>query len=169
MYLAMYYSGQSLAPYVASPVNVVKRMLEIAEVKPGETVYDLGCGDGRIVIIAAQEFGAKGVGVELNPNLVKESRAKVDELKLNDRVQILQGDLLKVDLSQADVVTMYLTTGANEKIRPKLETELKTGARVVTHDFTIPKWNIIQEIRFRDDYRTHTIYLYNKPKSMKVV
>jgi len=169
VYLAMYYSGQSLAPYVASPVNVVKRMLEIAEVKPGETVYDLGCGDGRIVIIAAQEFGAKGVGVELNPNLVKESRAKVDELKLNDRVQILQGDLLKVDLSQADVVTMYLTTGANEKIRPKLETELKTGARVVTHDFTIPKWNIIQEIRFRDDYRTHTIYLYNKPKSMKVV
>jgi len=165
----MYYSGQSLAPYVASPVNVVKRMLEIAEVKPGETVYDLGCGDGRIVIIAAQEFGAKVVGVELNPNLVKESRAKVDELKLNDRVQILQGDLLKVDLSQADVVTMYLTTGANEKIRPKLETELKTGARVVTHDFTIPKWNIIQEIRFRDDYRTHTIYLYNKPKSMKVV
>ncbi|MBS7619724.1 class I SAM-dependent methyltransferase [Candidatus Bathyarchaeota archaeon] len=165
----MYYSGQSLAPYVASPVNVVKRMLEIAEVKPGETVYDLGCGDGRIVIIAAQEFGAKGVGVELNPNLVKESRAKVEELKLNDRVQIIQGDLMKVDLSQADVVTMYLTTGANEKIRPKLETELKSGARVVTHDFTIPKWNILQEIRFRDDYRSHTIYLYNKSKSMKIV
>lgn len=165
----MYYSGQSLAPYVASPVNVVKRMLEIAEVKPEETVYDLGCGDGRILIIAAQEFGAKGVGVELNPNLVKESRAKVDELKLNDHVQIIQGDLMKVDLSQADVVTMYLTTGANEKIRPKLETELKSGARVVTHDFTIPKWNIVQEIRFRDDYRTHTIYLYNKSKSMKMV
>lgn len=164
----MYNSSQSLAPYVASPINVAKKMLEIADLKPGETVFDLGCGDGRILIIAAQEFGAKGVGVELNPNLVKESRAKVAELKLSDSVQIIQGDLMKVDLSQADVVTMYLTTGANEKVRPKLETELKSGARVVTHDFTIPKWDIIQEIKFRDDYRTHTIYLYNKPKSMRI-
>lgn len=163
----MYNSSQSLAPYVASPITVAKKMLEIADVKPDETVFDLGCGDGRILIIAAQEFGAKGIGIELNPNLVKESRAKIEELKLNNRIQIVQGDLMKTDLSQADVVTMYLTTGANEKIRPKLETELKSGARVVTHDFSIPKWVALQEIRFRDDYRTHTIYLYRKPKSIR--
>jgi len=158
-------SGPSLAPYVASPMSVVRKMLESAELKPGETLYDLGSGDGRIAIMAAQEFGANGVGVDLNVNLVREARAKAEELHLGDRVKIIHGNLLEVDLRQADVVTMYLTTGANDKVRPKLEQELKAGARVVTHDFTIPKWNQVDTIRFKDDYRTHTIYLYRwRPK-----
>jgi cyclopropane fatty-acyl-phospholipid synthase-like methyltransferase len=161
----MFYSGHSLAPYVASPMNVVMKMLESAHVKPGETVYDLGCGDGRIVIMAAQDFGARGVGVELNPNMVKEARGKVESLHLSDRVKIIEGDLLSVDLRSADVVTMYLTTGANDKVRPKLEQELKPGARVVTHDFTIPKWQSEEELRLKDDFRTHTIYVYRwRPK-----
>lgn len=150
----------SVAPYVASPMSVVKKMLEYAELKPGETVYDLGCGDGRIAIMAAQEFGALGVGVDLNLRLVKEARAKVEDLHLSDRVRIIHGNLFDIDLAPADIVTMYLTTGANEKVRPKLERELRPGTRVVTHDFSIAKWECMKNFRFKEDYRTHTIYLY---------
>jgi len=156
----MFSSGQSLAPYVASPMNVVKKMLEIAKVKPDDIVYDLGSGDGRIVIMAAHDFGARGIGVDINPNMVKEARGKVEEAKVGDRVKIIQGHILEADLKPATVVTMYLTTGANEKVRPKLEAELKPGARIVTHDFSIPKWESVEELKFRDDYRVHTIYLY---------
>ena len=114
-------------------------MLEYAELKPGELVYDLGCGDGRIVIMAAQKFGARGVGIDFNPVLVKEARAKVEFLGLSENVSIIHSDIFNVDLSPADIITMYLTTGANEKVRPKLERELKPGTRIVTHNYTIPK------------------------------
>ena len=150
-----------MAPYVASPVGVVEKMLEYAELKPGELVYDLGCGDGRIVIMAAQKFGARGVGIDLNSRLVKEARAKVENLGLGESVSIIHGDVFNVDLSPADIITMYLTTGANEKVRPKLERELRPGTRIVTHDFSIPKWKIIKDLKFRENYRTHTIYLYS--------
>ncbi|RLI07939.1 hypothetical protein DRO42_07255 [Candidatus Bathyarchaeota archaeon] len=156
----MFAGSPSIAPYVASPMSVVRKMLEYADLRPGETLYDLGSGDGRIVIMAAQEFGARGVGVDLNPRLVKEARAKVEALGLSDRVRIIHGNLFDVDLSSADVVTMYLTTGANNKVRPKLERELRSGARVVTHDFSIPKWSYAKNLKFRENYRTHTIYLY---------
>jgi len=129
--------SRSIAPFVASPMSVVRKMLEYAEVKPGETVYDLGCGDGRIVIMAAQEFGARGVGVDLNPRLVKETRAKVEALGLGGRVRIINGDLFDVDVSQ-----------------------LRPGARVVTHDFSIEKWGPVRNLKFRENYRSHTIYLY---------
>ncbi len=141
-------------------MSVVRKMLEYADLKPDETVYDLGCGDGRVVIMAAQEFGARGVGVDLNPRLVKEARGKVEALSLGHMVRIIQGNLFDVDVSPADVVTMYLTTGANEKVRPKLELELRSGSRVVTHDFSIPKWEPAKNLKFRENYRTHTIYLY---------
>lgn len=156
----MFVGNVSLAPYVATPVNVVREMLRIADVKPGEAVYDLGCGDGRIAITAALEFGARGVGVDINQNLVREARKRVEELHLSDRVKIIHGNLLEIDLSQADVVTMYLTTSANEKVRPKLEQELKPGARVVTHDFLIPKWEVTNSMKVQGEYRTHLIYLY---------
>lgn len=141
-------------------MSVVRKMLEYADLKPGETLYDLGCGDGRIVIMAAEEFGARGVGVDLNLRLVKEARAKGEGLHLGDRVRFIHGNLFDVDLRPADVVTMYLTTGANEKVRPKLEQELRPGTRVVTHDFSISKWECVRNLRFKEDYRTHTIYLY---------
>ena len=141
-------------------MSVVRKMLEYADLKPEETVYDLGCGDGRVVIMAAQEFGARGVGVDLNPRLVKEARAKVQTLGLGNMVRIIRGNLFDVDVSPADVVTMYLTTGANEKVRPKLEQELRPRARVVTHDFSIPGWKHAENLKFRENYRTHTIYLY---------
>lgn len=158
----MFGGKHSIAPFVASPMSVVRKMLKYADLKPGETLYDLGCGDGRIVIMAAEEFGARGVGVDLNLSRVKEARAKVEGLHLGDRVRVIHGNLFDVDLRPADVVTMYLTTGANEKVRPKLEQELRTGARVVTHDFSISKWECVRNQRFKEGYRTHTIYLYRR-------
>ena len=153
------FSG-SIAPYVASPVEVVRKMLEYAKLKPGETIFDLGCGDGRIVFMAAQEFGAKGAGVDLNKRLIREARKKMKELNLEERLSFIHGNLFDIDVSSADVVTMYLTTGANEKVRPKLEDELRYGTRVVTHDFSIPGWKAEGNLKFREGYRSHTIYLY---------
>ena len=150
----------SIAPFVASPVSVVRKMLEFVELKPRERLYDLGCGDGRIVIMAAEEFGATGIGVDINKRLVQEARKKVKSLDMAERIEIVHGDLFDVDLSTADVVTMYLTTGANEKVRPKLEQELRPGARVVTHDFSIPSWKQARNLKFREGYRNHTIHVY---------
>jgi len=152
----------SIAPFVASPVSVVRKMLEYAELKQDERLYDLGCGDGRIVIMAAQEFGAWGVGVDLNKRLIGEAMKKARSLDLGEAARFIHGNLFEVDLSSADVVTMYLTTGANEKVRPKLEQELRPGARVVTHDFSIPNWREEKNMKFREGYRSHTIYLYKK-------
>ncbi len=139
-------------------------MLVLSELRPGESVYDLGSGDGRIVIMAAQEFGAKAVGVELREDLVKQAIEKVSELSLNGRVKIVQSDMFKVDLSQADVVTLYLTTSANEKVKPKLESELRQGARIVCHDYEVLGWKPQRVDKFCENprlgYPSHTIYVY---------
>ena len=155
-----------IAPFVATPLPVVKQMLTLAQLKPGEIIYDLGCGDGRVVIMAAQEFGARGVGVEMREDLVKQALSKVSELGLDGRVKIVQSDLFKVDLAQADVVTLYLTTSANDKVKPKLESELKLGARVVSHDYEILGWRPIKIDNFCENprlgYPSHTIYVYKR-------
>lgn len=156
-------TGESLAPFVPSPEVVVVKMLQIAGVGPGDTVYDLGCGDGRIVILAAQKFGAKGVGVELDEELYKKASARVRELGLQDKVKIIHSDMMKVDLSPATVVALYLLTSSNEKLRPRMEKFLKPGARVVTHDFEVPGWEAAQVENFAEDqYRQHMIYLYRR-------
>ncbi|KYH40804.1 MAG: RNA methyltransferase [Candidatus Bathyarchaeota archaeon B26-1] len=155
-----------ISPFVASPIPVVKRMLTLAELKPNEILYDLGAGDGRTLIIAAQEFGARAVGIELREDLVKQAVQKVRELGLQDRVKIIQGNLFDVNINQADVVYLYLTTSANEKVRPKLEAELKKGARVVSHDYEITKWKAVKVERFCENpklgYPSHTLYLYKR-------
>jgi tRNA A58 N-methylase Trm61 len=142
-------------------------MLELSELKRGETFYDLGCGDGRTVIMAAQEFGAKAIGVELREDLAKKALATVEELGLQDKVTIIHGDLFNIDIHPADVVLLYLTTSANDKVRPKLEMELKPGARVVSHDYEILGWKSLKVENFCENpklgYPTHTIYLYKKP------
>lgn len=141
-------------------------MLVLSELKPDELVYDLGCGDGRVVIMAAQEFRARAVGVELREDLVKRANEKIIELGLDDRVKILRSDLFKVDLRSADVVTLYLTTSANEKVRPKLESELKYGARVVSHDYEVLDWKPLKIDKFCENprlgYPSHTLYLYRR-------
>jgi len=141
-------------------------MLLLSEIKPGEIIYDLGCGDGRVVIMAAQEFGARAVGVEMREDLVKQALTKVSELGLEGQVKILQSDLFKVDLTQANVVTLYLTTSANDKVKPKLESELKPGARVVSHDYEILGWKPVKIDSFCENprlgYPSHTIYVYKR-------
>jgi SAM-dependent methyltransferase len=151
---------RSLAPYVPSPHKIVERMLELAEVKQSDTVYDLGSGDGRILVTAAQKFGARAVGIEIDPELAKKSEARLQELALSNRAKVIQANLLEVDLSPASVVTLYLLTSANTMLKPNLEKSLKPGSRVVSHDFQIDGWTPVKTERVRGDGRTHTIYLY---------
>lgn len=150
-----------LAPDFPSPQDVVERMLEAARLKPGEMLYDLGSGDGRIVITAARKFKARAVGVELSAGLVKLASARVKALGLEDQVKIIHANLLKVDLRPADVVTIYLSTGSNELLRPNLERDLKPGARVVSHDFEIRGWRpaSVEQINIEGS-RPHAIYIY---------
>lgn len=155
-----------IAPFVATPLPVVRHMLTLAELRPGETFYDLGAGDGRTVVMAAQEFGARSVGVELREDLAKKALATVQELGIQDRVTIVQEDMFKVDLSQANVIFLYLTTSANDKIKSKLEKELKTGSRVVSHDYEVLGWKPVRTENFCENpklgYPSHTIYVYKK-------
>jgi SAM-dependent methyltransferase len=156
-----------LAPYVPSPQNVVERMLEAARVKQNDLVYDLGSGDGRVLITAAQRFGARAVGIELSPKEVKTSQDRIASLKLEDKCRVIEGDLMKVDLSQADVVTIYLLTKSNEVLRPNLEKYLKPGARVVSHDYEIRGWipNRVEEAEAHK--RVHRLYVYEMPPIKK--
>jgi predicted RNA methylase len=152
--------GQNLAPYVASPQEIIDVMLESAGVRPGETVYDLGCGDGRIVVTAVKKFSAKAVGVELNPELARSASDMIYRLGLQNHASIVRGNLLDVDISPADVVTLYLLTSSNETLRPKLEKSLKPGARVVSHDYAVRGWKPVRVEEMVVHGRTHKIYVY---------
>jgi len=158
------FDERSLAPFVPTPQEVVEKMLQVAGVKKDEMVYDLGCGDGRIIITAAQKFGARSTGVELDPDLYKRTSEKIRELKLEDCVKIIHGNLLEVDLSPANVVTLYLLTDSNTRLKPNLEKYLKSGSRVVSHDFQVLGWTPAKVEKFMRDARTHTIYLYEIKK-----
>ena len=127
-------------PYVPTPQVVVDRMLELAQIKPGDTVIDLGSGDGRIMITAAQKYGARGFGVELNPRLVESSNEAAKTAGVADRVKFLQQDLFKTDFREADVLTLYLLPDVNMALRPKILADLKPGTRVVSHDYGMGLW-----------------------------
>jgi|SRR5581483_169683 len=156
--------ADNLAPYIPSPQIVVDRMLELARIKPGEVVYDLGSGDGRILITAAQKYRAKAVGIELSPELCKSTMSKVERLGLQDLVKVMQANLLKVDLSPANVVTIYLLTSSNSRLRPNLEKYLRPGSRVVSNDFEIRGWRAKEVVNLRVEGMQHTIYLYEIAK-----
>lgn len=134
--------------------------------RAGEVFFDLGAGDGRTVIMAAKDFGARAVGVELREDLVKKALSTIYEQSLQDRITMVNGDMFNVDLTSADVIFLYLTTSANEKIKPKLETELKRGVRVVSHDYEVVGWKPAKVINFCENqalgFPSHTIYLYRK-------
>lgn len=159
--------SQNLAPFVPSPQTIVNRMLEAAIVRPGELVYDLGCGDGRVLITAAQRFKARAVGVEISEPLYKSAVDNVKKLNLEEQVKVIHGNLLNVNLNPADVVVIYLETLSNDLVRPNLEKYLKPGARVVSHDFQVRGWkpNRIEKIDFYN--RPHTIYVYEMPPTKK--
>ena len=156
-----------IAPFVPSPAQVIEYMLKLADLKAGEVLFDLGAGDGRTVMMAAKSFGARAVGVELREDLAKKALSNIHQSGLSDRVTIVNGDIFSVNLTPADVVFLYLTTSANEKIRPKLEHELKKGVRVVSHDYEIVGWKPAKVENFCENpklgYPSHTIYLYRKP------
>jgi len=155
-----------IAPYVPSPPQVIQRMLNLAELKAGEVFFDLGSGDGRTVIMAAKSFGARAVGVELREDLVKRALSTIYEQSLQDRTTIVNGDMFNVDLTSADVIFLYLTTSANEKVKPKLESELKRGVRIVSHDYEIVGWKPFKVENYCENetlgYPSHTLYLYRK-------
>ena len=159
--------GEKLAPFVPTPMEIVDKMLELARVGPDDVVYDLGSGDGRIVIRAAQKYGAKGIGVELDERLAKDSQAQVRELKLDNLVTIIQGDMLQTDLKPATVVTLYLLVSANERLRPMLEKDLQPGTRVIAHDMRVPGWESYREEAVPIGSGTHFVYLYRVPEAFK--
>ena len=147
-------------PYVPTPIPIVFEMLKLANVKENEIVVDPGAGDCRIPIIAAKHFKAIGIGIEINPYLVSKC---IENIKLNNligRVFVFQLDLMKFNYSIADVVTLYLGLEMNERLRPKLERELKPGARVVSHDFEVPGWKPSKVIEVKSDIKLHKLYLY---------
>ena len=158
--------ANSLAPYVVSPQEIVDRMLELADLRPGEMLYDLGSGDGRILIAAVVRFKAKAVGVEIADDLVASTNDRIHRLGLDNDARVIHGNFLDTDLSPADVVTLYLATDANEMLRPNLEKYLRNGARVVSHDYRVPGWK--PKLVDKDsEKRGHTIFLYEMPPKKK--
>src|SRR5450631_4858109 len=153
-------AAENLGPAIPTPQYLVDRMLEAGHVKPGDMVYDLGSGDGRVVIAAAQHFGARAVGVELMPDLVLKARARILSLGLAERVSIVEGSALRVDLSPADVVTMWFLTNSNDRLRPNLEQHLKIGARVVSNEFPVRGWKPTEMIQIKVGKMEHTIFVY---------
>jgi SAM-dependent methyltransferase len=152
---------RSLAPYQATPPDVVDRMLALAKVGPDDVVYDLGCGDGRIVIAAAQRFGARGVGVDIDAGLIEKAQAAARAAGVADRVEFRLQDALSVDVSDASVVSLFLLAASNVKLRPILTRQLRPGARIVSHNFPIGDWEPQVVDTFRDAGGTaRTLYLW---------
>ncbi len=146
--------------YVPTPEAVVEAMLQVANVGKNDIVYDLGCGDGRIPVTAAKKYGARGVGIDIDPQRIKEANENVAKNNVGDRVKIVQGDLFEQDLSQATVVTLYLLPSLNVKLMPKLMKELKPGTRIVSHAFDMGDWKPEKEL----DVEGRKVYYWTIPK-----
>ena len=146
--------------YVPTPQDVVDGMLDLAKVTSSDVVYDLGCGDGRIVVSAAKR-GAKAVGIDIDPQRIMEARANAKAAGVEGRVQFLEQDLFTADISQATVVTLYLLPSLNEKLRPKLMKDLKPGTRIVSHAFDMGEWQPEQSA----DVNGRRVYLWRIPAS----
>jgi len=147
--------------FVPTPNEVVDRMLEMAKVTAKDVVYDLGCGDGRIVITAAQKYGARSVGIDIDPTRIKEAHANAKAAKVTDKVRFIEADLFEADIGEATVVTLYLLTRLNEKLKPKLLKDLKPGTRIVSHAFDMGDWAPEQKAQVA----ASTVYLWRVPKS----
>jgi len=154
--------GQDV-PDVRTPLVVVNEMLRLAGVTADDTVYDLGSGDGRIVIAAAHDRGARGVGYEIDPALVAQATDRARKLGIADRVTFTQADLFQADLRPATVVTLYLSPDLNRRLRPKLLSDLRPGARIVSHAFDMGDWTPARTIQVTSNQGTHTLYLWVVP------
>ena len=157
--LSVTVSAQNQAPdvpYVPTKEEVVNKMLQMAKVGPNDVVYDLGSGDGRIVIAAAQKYGAKGMGVDIDPQRIREANENAKAANVSDKVTFKQGDLFQADISKATVVTLYLLPSINMKLRPKLLSELRPGTRIVSHNYDLGDWKPDQTVELEG----HTVYLW---------
>jgi SAM-dependent methyltransferase len=157
---------EDLAPFFPTPPFVVEKMLTLGELRAGELHYDLGSGDGRVVIMAAQKFGARSVGFEIDPKLIGQSRAEIQRLNLQNLASILQQDLMSADFSKPDLITVYLLPASNRKLAPLLESQMRRGTRVISHDFAFPDWEpektVTLDVAVDIDGLMHTIYLYRR-------
>jgi len=149
--------------YVPTPHDVVERMLQVAKVGPGDVLYDLGSGDGRIPIAAARKFGIRAIGIDIDPQRIKEANANAKRAGVTKYVSFRQQDLFKADFRDASVVTLYLLPELNEKLRPRLWAELKPGTRIVSHQFDMGDWQPQQKI----DVNGRTIYFWTVPERRK--
>jgi len=164
--LAQQQTPEKLAPFYPTPESVVRKMLELGELKANEWHYDLGSGDGRVVIMAAQKFGAHSVGYEIDDDLHQKSMGRIKELGLQKLATILKQDLMTADFAKPDLITVYLLPSSNDKIQPFLEKAMHKGSRVVSHDFEFTSWKPDKTISVEDNDdgngRTHTLYLYRR-------
>jgi tRNA G37 N-methylase Trm5 len=162
-YLALTQAQEGkIVPYVPTPQDVVDRMLELAQVKKGDVVYDLGSGDGRIVVTAAKKYGVRAIGFEIDPERIKESQENIRKAGVGNLVEIRQQDIRTVDLSPASVLTMYLLPEVNLMIRPNIWKQMKPGSRVVSHDFDMADWKPLKTEQIKDASGwDHALYLWH--------
>lgn len=149
-------------PFVPTPVSVVERMLELAEVRPGDVLYDLGSGDGRMVILGALR-GARGVGIDINPAWVQQARSYAERYGVQDRVTFRVEDIFTTDVSEATVLMLYLLPEVNRKLEPKLRAELKPGTRVVSHEYLIGDWVPQKSEVMQVGTQQHEIHMWTVP------
>jgi precorrin-6B methylase 2 len=154
------FESKKIVPFVPTPQQVVEGMLEVAQVKNGDIVYDLGSGDGRIVITAAKKYGARAVGFEIDPERIKEFRESIREQGVEKLAEIREQDILTVNLSQANVLTMYLLPSVNLKLRPKILREMAPGSRVVSHAFDMGDWKPDKVVQING----RTVYYWTIPQ-----
>ncbi|MFC1511727.1 SAM-dependent methyltransferase [Candidatus Latescibacterota bacterium] len=160
--------GQYDVPYVPTDYAVVDSMLSMVQVREGEKLYDLGCGDGRIVVTAAKKFGARAVGIDINPVRIEESWANAEKESVTDRVEFLEQNLFETDFRDADVITMYLLQWVNLRLRPMFFRDLKPGTRLVSHAFTMGEWEADRrmEIARSDGWGTSNLYFWVLPANV---
>jgi trans-aconitate methyltransferase len=151
-------------PYVPTKEPIVDRMLQMANVKPGDVLYDLGCGDGRIVIAAAKRFGIRGVGIDIDPQRIAEAQENARKAGVADRVKFIEGDLFDADIKEATVMTLYLLPDVNLRLRPKLLSDLRPGTRIVSHNYDMGDWKPEQTVKLTVDGTEHVVYSWTVPK-----
>jgi SAM-dependent methyltransferase len=157
-----------IVPYVPTPQEVVDRMLELAQVKKGDVVYDLGSGDGRIVVTAAKKYGVRAIGFEIDPERIKESTENIKKAGVGHLVEIRQQDIRTVDLAPASVLTMYLLPEVNLLIRPNIWKQMKPGSRIVSHDFDMGEWKPLKTENMKDSSNwDHILYLWHVQDAQK--
>jgi SAM-dependent methyltransferase len=149
--------------FVPTPMEVVEKMLSLAQVSQEDVVYDLGCGDGRLVVTAAKKYGARGVGIDIDPQRVAESKANAAKENVTGRVRFMEADLFETDISEATAVTLYLLPELNVRLRPKLFRELRPGTPIVSHDFDMGEWKPDQTVAVEAPDRVHTVYFWVIP------